>query len=54
MNPIESIVPILAIDEAKNVRFFLGTGTFVGKKPYLLTAVRHVSADDSWKKITAR
>jgi hypothetical protein len=44
MNPIETIVPIFAIDEENNIKFFLGTGTFVEDKPWLVTA-EHVIRD---------
>lgn len=50
MNPLESVVPIFAIDEENNIKHFLGTGTFVGEKPWLLTA-EHVIRD--WDGIFA-
>lgn len=50
MYPSESVVPIFAIDEKNNIESFLGTGTFVGEKPYLVTAF-HVIKD--WKGLFA-
>jgi S1-C subfamily serine protease len=44
MIPRESIVRILAIDEGNNIHSFLGTGTFVGPRPLLVTA-EHVVRD---------
>jgi S1-C subfamily serine protease len=44
MDPKLSIVPVLAIDEAGNVKHFLGTGSFVDRDHLLLTA-DHVIRD---------
>ncbi|HXQ33455.1 MAG TPA: serine protease [Anaerolineales bacterium] len=38
MNPIDYIVPIFAMDETPAISFFLGTGTFIGERPLLVTA----------------
>ena len=46
MEPQKSVVPIFAIDEANNIKHFLGTGTFVERRPFLVTA-EHVVRD--WK-----
>ena len=44
MIPTETIVPIFAIDGSNNIRHFLGTGSFVGQRPFLVTA-EHVIRD---------
>ena len=44
MNPSQFIVPIFAVDEEGNIERFLGTGSFVGDPPLLLTA-DHVVRD---------
>ena len=44
MNPVETVVPIVALDEFNAVKDFLGTGTFVGQPPILVTA-EHVVHD---------
>ena len=38
IEPNEKIVPLLALDKNKKIKHFLGTGTFIGKKPLLVTA----------------
>jgi hypothetical protein len=50
MKPGESVVPIFAIDENNNIESFLGTGTFVGEKPYLVTAYHVIKG---WKCLFA-
>jgi hypothetical protein len=44
IRPSETFVPILGFDERSNTKVFLGTGTFVGDKPWLVTA-EHVVRD---------
>src|SRR5262249_39944508 len=44
MEPQESVVPILALDDSDHLKHFLGTGVFVGTRPFLVTA-EHVVRD---------
>ena len=48
IRPSETFVPILGYDEKSNTKVFLGTGTFVGDKPWLVTA-EHVVRD--WRGV---
>jgi len=50
MKPDESIVPVFGIDD-NNIKHFLGTGTFVEQKPFLVTAY-HVIKDWTGKFVT--